>query len=183
MSLRGPRLVAASVLSLAALAALPACGGGAVSPEAYVKSVCEAVGDWQGGIQRRSTDLEQNLGADATPEEGKEALGVFLDGVITDTDRMIELVEEAGTPEIDDGEDAAIRLTEALGQVREAFADARQEVDALPTGSPEEFQAGADRLGSSIQSAFTEAGTTLEQESPQLDPIFEREPACDELSA
>jgi hypothetical protein len=183
VSLRGPRLVASCLLPLIALAALPACGGGAVSPEAYVRSVCQAVADWQGEIQERSTDLEQSLGADATPEQGKEALGVFLDGVITDTDRMIELVDEAGTPEIDDGEATANRLTEALRQVQEAFRDAREEVDALPTSSPEEFQEGADQLGSSIQSAFSDAGTTLEQESPQLDPIFEREPACDELSA
>ncbi len=183
MMLRGPRHMARYVVSLVAAAALASCGGGSVSPQAYVKAVCQAVSDWQGQVQERSTDLEQNLGSDPSPEEGKEALGTFLDDVISDTDRMLGRVEEAGTPDIEDGEETANRLTEALRRVQEAFRDAREQVNDLSTGSPEEFQQGADEIGSAIQSAFTETGTTLDQPSPELDPVFEREPACDQLSA
>jgi hypothetical protein len=162
---------------------LAACGGGAVSPRAYVKSVCEAVGDWQGQIQDRSTSLGQNLGTDATPEQGKGALAEFLDGVITDTQGMVDQVEEAGSPDIEDGEDQAKQLTDALTQVLEAFRAARTDVQTLPTDSPEAFQQGADEIGNTIQSAFTEAGSTFDQPSPELDPIFEDEPACDQLNA
>jgi hypothetical protein len=177
----GPN-VARSVISLIAAAALAACGGGAVSPQAYVRSVCQAVADWQGRIQDRSGDLEQQVGTDPSPEEGKEALGQFLDGVITDTEGMVDLVEEAGSPDIEDGEAQADRLSDALTQVLEAFRSARSEVEDIPTGSPEEFQQGADEIGSTIQSAFTEAGGTFDQPSPELDPIFDQEPACDQLS-
>jgi hypothetical protein len=174
--------VGRGVISLIAAAGLAACGGGGVGPQAYVRSVCQAVADWQEEILDRSTSLEDELGPDATPEQGKDALAGFLDGVIADTDGMIGRVEDAGTPDIEGGEEQANRLTEALGQVQEAFRDAREEVDTISTTSPEAFQQDADALGDSIQSAFDEAGTTFDQPSPELDPIFEEEPACDRLS-
>jgi hypothetical protein len=180
--IRNGPYVGRSVISLIALAALAACGGGTVSPQAYVRSICQAVTDWQGQIQDRSGDLEQQLGTDPTPAEGKEALGQFLDGVITDTEGMVDRVEEAGSPDIEDGEAQADRLSDALTQVLEAFRSARTEVEDIPTDSPEEFQQGADEIGNTIQSAFTEAGATFDQPSPELDPIFEDEPACDQLS-
>jgi hypothetical protein len=170
-------------ISLILAVCLAACGGGGVSPREYVRSVCEAMADWQGEIQDRSTSLAQDLGTDATPQQGKDALAEFLDGVITDTEGMVDQVEEAGSPDIQDGEDQANRLTDALTQVLEAFRAARTEVQTLPTDSPEAFQQRADEIGSAIQSAITEAGSTFEQPSPELDPVFEGEPACDQLNA
>jgi hypothetical protein len=182
VKLRDPHHRVRWVGALIIAAALSACGGGAVAPEAYVKSVCQAVSDWQGQIQDRSTSLEESLGTDPSPEQGKAALTRFLDGVITDSERMVDRVEGAGSPDIEDGEDLANRLKDALEQVLQAFRDARTEVEDIPTSSPEEFQQGADEVGNTIQSAFTEAGATFDQPSPELDPIFEREPACNQLS-
>ena len=47
----------------------------------------------------------------------------------------------------------------------------------------QEFASGAQQVGKTIQSALGRIGTTFNRKSPELDPVFNQEPACKSLQS
>ena len=95
-----------------------ACGGdeaGGGGAQAYASSVCQAFSTWVNDIQARNNTLTNALSPQSTPSQQKEQLGVFLDSVIQDTDKLISSVDAAGVPDVEGGERAAQTLSRVTG--------------------------------------------------------------------
>lgn len=162
-------------IGLATVVALSfaACGGGGgVDPETWAEDVCGAASDWVNAIVEGQGDL-----ASATsPAEGREVLGEFLDNAVTETEDFIAAVDDAGVPDVDEGEERAEELGAALDKALEVLEEARDKVDDL-SDDPAEFQTGAAELGASAQEALASFGEGF-GDSAELEEVFQENETC-----
>jgi hypothetical protein len=98
---------------------------------------------------------------------------------------MLQKVEAAGAPAVDDGEAIARDLREELAKIKPVFEGARESAEALPD-DPEAFVDAAQDLGSALAAGGGEVGGRLEAtqekyDSPELEKAFDEEPACQTL--
>lgn len=153
--------------------------GGKVSASAFAGTVCGAILQWQGDIQSRSDDLTNQLGDSPDPAKGKQVLGDFIDGIITDTDEVLTKLQGAGVPDVDGGSAASNALVTAFQQVKESLQHVRESVEALPTDDPTAFQQAAGSLSTEISSSFDAIATSLQSvQVPALDDAFNSESSC-----
>lgn len=156
-------------------------GGGEenVAAGEYASDICAAFLGWRDAIQQRQKDLQEGLSPGISPQEGKDALAGFLDDAVSASDDLVQEVEDAGTPDAENGEEAANALQSAAQEARDELAEARQDVDDLPTGDREAFGAAASQLGDGVKNALDNLGSGLEDiESEELDKAFDEESAC-----
>jgi hypothetical protein len=165
---------------------LASCGGGSqgsTETSAYATRVCGAFRTWIQDIQQRNQTLTSSLGSNATPTEGKKQLEVFLDSVISDTDKLIQSVNSAGTPDVEGGQTFASRINGAATAAKSSFQTARQQVEQLPTDAAG-FKTGAERIGSQIRTSLGSVSQVLGQgpESNEIKTAFQQSSACKTLA-
>jgi hypothetical protein len=154
-------------------------GGGKVSATDYASSVCTHIKTWLAQIKQRASDLKTAVSPGTSPQRGKDLLGSYLDGVISDTDGMINAIKDAGTPDVPNGSQISDTLVSGLDQAKAAFDDARSQVDQLPTNSRTAFAHAAEQLGTSINSKVGGVVQSFQGlKSPQLDQAFRTASAC-----
>jgi len=162
---------------------LAACGGSGssgVTPAAYVKSICEAIGPFEKTVQSRSQAL--NLSKPQSPAEGKKALEGFLTQVASDTDQAVTKLKAAGTPNVANGKEVSQAIVSAFTQLKTALTAAAGKAGSLPTASAAAFKAGAQALGASVQTSIGGIGSSLGNlKSPDLENAAKKEPACQTL--
>jgi hypothetical protein len=161
-------------------------GGGdgeTVSAEAYATGVCGAIVDWVDEIQGLNADLQANLDPSSI-DALKDAMVTFLDDVIVSTDTVIAEVEDAGVPDVDDGDAAAQNLLAGLRDSRGVFEGARDRVEAMSTDDPAAFGEELQTVGTDIQTSMSTIGEDLGAfESPELDEVSKDIPECQEVAA
>lgn len=173
-----------TAISLIAAAALfvSACGGDSdekVEVGDFASDICTAFTDWTDAIQSRQTELQGALDPNASPQEGKDALQGFLDDAVEASDQLVDDVDGAGTPDTENGEDAAEALQGAAEGARDKLAEARDEAEQLPTESAEAFSKSARDFGNDVRSALEGVGEGLEEiDTPELDKAIDEESAC-----
>ena len=192
------------LLSLAALAALlaAACGGGegstetataattaaattdaaeanVVSAGAWANSVCTAVNDWQEQVTAGLPSF-----ADVSDVESvKQSLADFLGSVAAATQTMLDEVEAAGVPDIDQGEAIARDFRAALAPLVETFEQARADVESLSADDPSAFVQRLTEIGDSLTQAGNQVASTftsLARTYPDagIDAVAADAPAC-----
>lgn len=165
---------------LAASLTLAACGGqSTVTPRTYARTVCTSVKTWQQHIRTRTDAMTSSLGSDVSPQRGKAALATYLDGLVQETDKVIDDLNTVGVPDVKGGQDVASKMVGAFESVKATLRRARGAVDKLPTGDREAFKTAAGRIGDDIQSSFSAVGSSLSRVSgPELDAAFAAEKSC-----
>jgi hypothetical protein len=179
--LRSTTILLLSVLALFISACGDDDGGGgdSVAVGDYASDICTAFTDWTKAIQDRQTDLQEGLQPGASPQEGKDALEGFLDDAVAASDTLVEDVESAGTPDTENGEDAANALQDAAEGARDQLAEAQDNVADLPTDSPQAFSEAADEFGNDVRTALEGVGDGLQDiDTPELDEAIDEETAC-----
>lgn len=174
------------LLALLAAMFIAACGdddddggGGSADVGEYASDICTAFTDWTQAIQNRQTELQEGLQPGASPEEGKEALQGFLDDAVAASDQLVDDVDAAGSPDTENGEDAADALQGAAEGARDRLAEAQENVADLPTDSPQAFGDAADKFGNDVRSALEGVGDGLQDiDTPELDEAIDQEEAC-----
>ena len=171
---------------LATSVALGACGSSSsssgVTPAAYVKSICQAVGPFEKDVQSRSNSL--NLAAVKSPAEGKTALQGFLNAVAADTDTAVNKLKGAGAPTVTNGKQISTAIVSAFTQLRSALGQAATSAGALPTTSPTAFKTAANTLGTNVRNSMSGIGSSLGGlKSPALESAAKKEPTCQNLGA
>jgi hypothetical protein len=165
--------------------ALTACGGSSssgVTPAAYVKSICQAVGPFEKDVQARSSQLD--LSTIKSAAEGKQALQKFLDAVVADTDQAINKLKAAGAPSVNNGKQISTAIVTAFTQLKGALGQAATSANNLPTSSPAAFKAAANSLGTNVRSSMSNIGAGLSGlKSPDLESAAKKEAACQTLGA
>jgi hypothetical protein len=175
-----------TLLLFAVLAALfiAACGddddgGGSAEVGDYASDICTAFTDWTQAIQDRQTELQEGLQPGASPQEGKDALQGFLDDAVAASDQLVDDVDAAGTPDTENGEEAAEALQSAAEGARDQLSEAQENVADLPTDSPAAFGEAADKFGNDVRSALEGVGDGLQDiDTPELDEAIDDEAAC-----
>jgi hypothetical protein len=153
-----------------------------VSAETYATGVCGAIADWVDEIQGLNEDLQANLDPSSI-DALKDTMVTFLDDVIASTDTVITNVEDAGVPDVEDGEAAAQHLLTGLRDSRGVFQDARDRVEAMPTDDPAAFGEELQTVGTDIQTSMSTIGEDLGRfESPVLDDVSKDIPECEAVA-
>ena len=151
-----------------------------VSAERWARSVCTSLTDWTDAL----ADAQDEHDLDATdPEESKEAVVAYLEQVTDDTDALLDGLEKAGTPDVEDGKAIARTFRKGFKQARETFADAAQDAEALDTDDREQYVEDVREISEAINEGGAEIGETFDEadrkyDVPELDEAFDAEPAC-----
>lgn len=166
---------------MAAVLLFTACGGGdKVSPEAFAKDVCSAVGKWVGSIQDKASSLGSALTGE--PAQAKEKLDEFLGQAVDATDELIASVDDAGVPDVDGGEDLANDLSDTFEKAKEALEETRGKVADLPEDDPQAFSQQASELGNEIQTTMGNLGDSLGDAPDELTQAFQDEEGCQQIA-
>jgi len=182
----GRRIFATVGALMVAAGALAGCGGGdTVSADEYVGSLCSAAGNFTTTLVEGQSALLEAASGDATPEESKERLGSFFDDASSAAGDAASEIEDAGVPDVDNGEEIADALSTAFDDVAEALSGAQEQVDALPTDSEESFRSAAEELSTSFQDDVSSIGEGLSElgESPELESAAQSNEECTSLQA
>lgn len=153
--------------------ALVACGGSegstgeAVAPAAYVRLVCQAVARWDEGVESAFRTSEERPDDDRPAVLRRDMLD-FFDDVQEATDAMVERVDDAGSPEVPDGDGIARELREALSDASQKLDANRASFAAVPLS---DVQPAA-----SIEGAMTVLAEQVEAVHAALDRLDERSP-------
>lgn len=175
-------------VALAALAA--GCGSSSSSsstksPQAWVKSVCNAVVPFKSDL----TSREQALSSAASSSGGnlstvKQEFRSFLSSVAADSSTVTARISAAGTPNVSNGKQIESRLVSALRELTAAFQKAQSQAGGLSTGSASTFASGAQQIGASIQSSVGGLQGDLQGlKTGSLEKIAKSTPACASLNA
>lgn len=167
------------------LAALSGCGSSGssatVTPAAYVKSICSAIGPFERAVGSRSNAL--NLGSIKNPTQGKTALHDFLTAVAADTDHAVAQLKAAGTPKVKNGKAISSGIVNAFSQLQSALSHAAEKASSLPTSSSQEFKNAANALGTGVRSSMSSISSSLATlKSPELEQAAAKEPTCKTLA-
>ena len=162
--------------------------GDAVSVESWAGGVCGSVETWLRGINQKGTQLGQDVQGVSDLTKGRDLLVQFMEDAVALTDTMIEGVEAAGAPDIENGDQLATDLVAALQPVKDTFSTAVDKAKALPTDDPEAFSAAATQLGQEITDSQTEFSASFDQlqatyDDPALNTAFDTVPECAQLGA
>ena len=178
--------MAASTLFLAT--ALAACGGssgssGSASPDAWVKSICQAVVPFKTDITNRESALAASAGATDIPSI-KAKLQTFISAVAADGNAVLGKVKAAGTPNVSNGKQIENALVNAISRMVDALNKANSQVSNLPTNSPTAFATGAQSIGTAIQGSVSGLGASLQGlKTGALDQAAKSTPECASLTA
>ena len=175
----------ACVAALATVLSLAACGGSSssgVSAGSYVKSICQAIGPFEKDVQSRSSALD--LSSITSAAAGKKALQDFLAAIVADTDKAVQQLKAAGSPNVTNGEKISGAIVSAFSQVKTALSQAETQAGNLPTTSPTAFKAAAQTIGTGIRTSMSNIGNSLSNlKSADLENAAKKEAACTSLGA
>jgi hypothetical protein len=156
-------------------------GGDTVSAESYVSDLCGAMVDWQKTIQDETTALQGSLDPNADVAARTDAIGGYLDQMVSATTQLNEDVEAAGVPDVEGGEEIAQRFQTGFQEAETALEDAREQVESLPE-SPEEFKTATDQLGNTIQTSLGTIGNSMSDISQSdLNQAFTEDETCSQI--
>jgi hypothetical protein len=176
-----------SIVTLAFAAA--GCGGGGGSsasgtkPETWATQVCGALQTWGNDLKSSSQQLETDIRTSTDVKSVKQKLVAFLQGAEQSSQTMVDKVQAAGAPAIDNGPTIQRDLESALGQASGSFHRAVAEAKKLPTNDPQALSAGLSNLAQSIQSELTATGQHFSEldtkhDLGDLKQAMANEPAC-----
>ena len=186
--LRSPSPVVALVCVALTFASF-GCGGGGgeatsgASPGPWSADICNAVADFQQDVQTRGARMQ--LGTVTSIAEARRQLVGYLDWSIRDADKMLDELEAAGNPAVENGDKIGQTLRTELGAIEPALQEARKKMAALPD-NPHAFASGAEEIGTELNATISEVGgrldVTLGQfDTPELGRAMQDVPACREL--
>jgi hypothetical protein len=179
-----PRIVGASAVALVLVACGNGDGGsggdnGTVSPETYAQNLCASMQTYIYDVTALSTDFAAAIDPAASLDEQKTAVLAFLDDVLEATDRLISSVDDAGVPDIDDGEDVVVAIEETFAEARGILDEARAEVETISVEDPQAFVEQLNAIGQTIQTSLGEIGSSLAAiDAPELNAAVNDDPEC-----
>jgi hypothetical protein len=186
----------AVLLSAIALAiAAAGCGGGdngnadsasAKAPDEWAASVCGALGDWVDSLEAESRELRPAMSDTKDLKAVKEAFVTFLTDAEEGFGKAVDKVEEAGPPDVPQGEAIQQDIVSSLEKVEQSFSSAVDRANELSTSSLQSFSSGVGELSQDVQKNLATTGQnfgTLSDrfKSTELANATDGEPACQQF--
>ncbi|HEX2577431.1 MAG TPA: hypothetical protein VHK88_13835 [Aquihabitans sp.] len=134
--------------------------GDAVPVEDWAEDFCGGFDTWIGQIQEAGAQVSEGI----TPgdlEGAKAAFVDLFDTAAAETDTLIGVLADSGSPDIEDGEGLVEDLTGKFEEFKTAIEDAGAEAEAVPTDDPTAFQEQVEALGQTFQEEATAVGDSF----------------------
>lgn len=176
-----PARASARALVGATLAGLliASCGSSSsVKPAAYVKSVCQALGNWRNTIQSAGVALESSGAATASRPVAKLDYQRFVGSLVTATRRAARDLKAAGVPAVPRGAHIAQRLSGAFDRASQGLTRASAQAKSIQTDSAAHFQLGTSAVSAEIRSALQQIARVSPGQSQELRNAASKEPSC-----
>jgi hypothetical protein len=106
----------------------------------------------------------------------------YIDGLISDTDDLVDGVRAIGFPDVPGGEETANAFVSAFQRARTSLENARGKIDDLPD-DPQGFSQAADQLGNDLQTDLSSIGDSVSDLGGQseLQAAFADTPQCQSI--
>jgi hypothetical protein len=192
------RLPVVLLTAIVLVFAAAGCGGGgdggngdsasATEPSVWAASVCGALGNWVKSLQASSQDLGTTLRNTKNLKTVKARFVTFLEDAEESSGEMVAKVEEAGPPNVSQGEAIQDDLVATLGGVQQSFSQAVDKANELSTSSLQSFSSGVSKLSEDVQDKLATTGgefnsLSTRYQSPELDDATDGEPACQQFNS
>jgi hypothetical protein len=185
------RMVVVFLTAIALAFAAAGCGGdsrdsAAIPPDAWAASVCGALSDWVQDLNALSQELQPAMRNTRDLESVKEAFVTFLQDAEERFGGAVEKVDDAGAPDVPQGEAIHEDFVSALEEGEASFSRAVDKANDLPTNDLQSFASGVDELSQDVQENLTAAAkafTNLSERSTELDNATAGEPDCQRFKA
>jgi len=162
-----------------------------VSAGEWAESVCGAIGVWRGELEATVEEIRTPpaaAGGDVEPQsetpQGRTGfIRTGLERAVQATETMVEGVENAGTPDTPDGEQAADVVSswadDALDELEDAQDSLDEEADTLEASIQQ--LTGAARAIGSVLASGTRTVADVVQTDPELVSVIRDTSTCQEL--
>lgn len=174
-------LALALVVSAAAAGGCGGSSGGTASGETvpanqWIGELCSGISTWQANL-REVPDASANTDL----AKLKAEMGSFLDALVRNTQRLVSRIEQAGIPDIPEGDAAARAFRSAFTGMESSFRQAKTTIDQTPSDEAQKFAAGLTQVGMVLKDSIEQAGRAFGDIStryPGLGKAAEEVPAC-----
>lgn len=154
------------------------CGSGP-SPQDWAGQVCEALGPWRTRIDDLNAQAATRMASATTSTQTKDSLVTLVGGGESASETARAAVVAAGVPDVAGGDQVAQRFIAALTGTRDAYAQAKKDLLALPTADDGAFYDGVTAVMSRLNDEYrASAVDTTNLDSPELRQAFDGTASC-----
>jgi hypothetical protein len=181
-------LIAAIVIGVVAIVvaavAMRLSDDGPPTTEEWANSICTSLGDWRESIN----SLADVGGQQLTPDVLRDKVDKAGDA----TDALAQELRDAGTPDMEAGDQLRAQLDSSTEQLETSFDDLKQSADEAADAPAGEFVQKLAALASDFAALQAEIAKTLtsienadvgEQAKAEVQQAFSDAPACQSLKA
>jgi hypothetical protein len=194
--MRGPlvwiALVAVGIVALIGIAAVLSDdeSGEVVSAGEWAEGVCGAVGVWRGELEATLDDIRTPNAAAGSEEPQSETpqgrtgfIRVGLQRAVLATETMVEGVDNAGTPDVTDGEQVADVVASWADSARDDLEDAQDSLDEEADSLEEAVEQVTEALGAigAVLASGTQTLAEVARTEPALVAVFRDTSTCQEF--
>jgi len=124
-------------------------------------------------------ELQEGAEPSQTPEEDRDALQQFVDQAVDASNQLVDDVDAAGSPDTENGDDAADAFRAAVEGTRDELEDAQAEVGELPTDSPQSYRTAVNAFVTDLRSTLDGIDDELQDvDAPELEEALDESSAC-----
>ena len=166
--------------------------GDKVPPAAYAQSVCGAIGTWRGEMeaiveQVRTPPSKGDLGVEEpqseTPQGRRALVRTGLQEAVRATKTLVEGIDNAGVPDLAQGDEAAKQVSDwadsSVNDLEDAQDSLHEEADTLEEALAQ-FGGAARALGSTLASGVQTIANVAKLD-PVLANAFRESSTCQQL--
>lgn len=160
------------------LVLMTACGSGVAADE-WATEVCAAMSPWRTQISDLNIRAQQQMSTVSTPAQTRDTLLQLLSGAEAASEIARSALAEAGTPDVDGGDEVARRFAASIKETRDAYARARVDLQALPTTDAATFYDGVVVVMARLNQEYARSGVdTTQLNSDELRRAFDGVDQC-----
>jgi len=149
------------------------------APEAWAGEVCTALTPWRSRINDLTVQAQQQMNVARTADQAKTGLVGLLSGAESASEEARGKIVAAGVPDASNGRQVATEFADALRRTRDAYANAKGSVTALPTADAKGFYAEVQKAFGQLETEYKAASVDpTKVNSAELKKAFDAVPAC-----
>jgi hypothetical protein len=148
--------------------------------EEWTNGVCTTIGDYATAVETRAGDFTPDTSDLAAL---KQSWTDFLDGMLDDTQALIDDLKALGRPDVAEGTEAGQAVVASFEDVQASIQAIRDAADGLDENDPKAFLADFQSALTDFQTAIQSIGGPAQDLGPEIQAAFENEPACASLSS
>jgi hypothetical protein len=134
---------------------------------------------WQQTLRERQAELQQGVDPGASLGAERDALNRFVDTAVDASDTLVDDIDDAGVPDIENGAEVADTIRTAFEDTRGKIEDAQDKVADIPVDSPGDYRAAADQFVADLRTTLEGIGGRLDDvDAPELESALDEASAC-----